>query len=1216
MDKLKKWHVTGLPKNPQRTFLVWDVEAAQVTPDDDALDSVTPAAARAAVNVILGKPDGQPSQEEEEPLGESMEGESRKTIITSKHLLSSIGLYAGEELRPSQGEEEYEGDYFQNSPEKGAEALVMEFYEKCCAYSDENYRRLRTRSKEEGGYAHIYAHLNEKVEYAEKTLDATIATGKEKAIKRAKRILAKIKALRNEFDNYCRQILVFGFHSNGYDLPLVAGTLTRVLFERKPWKPTSMHDRTPRRDKDKEEEEDSEDSEGSEEEEEEAYGGEESGRRREYNPDWREDDVEEDCFQFVIKRTSTKYITFATNKLKFMDAKEFVAPSCNLVRFLKCFLPPGSDLRKLWFPYEMVKSLADLKKPGLPPYEAFHSRLKGANTLDDDTGDEATGRANHATLERLWKERGMERLEDLLRVYQLADCKPFYMALKNMAQKYHELGVRDPFENLTLASLAWNYVIGSQTRGRLYNTPKHLRYWHQQLQDNVLGGFTSILDQNYGEAGKTPVSENVYGDEALLMRCVQVWDYNSLYPFTMMGDLPASTPCVRHYPEFKLVEYSTRLANSKIGILFGRWLEWSTKRPFAHAGNGPEARVLDYYSVDAHEKDTTNCWDVHGCYYHYHEGCVWNTRGECADAEKKRAEDAEKAAFIRDAGFTYTVVWECQFRAQLKTDPKCIEFLKMRTARNEEPFPVDWQRDGMFTTISCFPTEPRTPQGVPGLTLDCILDAVASGALYGFVLLDVRVKEAYRQEYRKFPNIIARQHIDRSMFTGLQLELALKHNIASKPVSTVAGVYEATEYLAITPMVQHWLSLRDEETNECIMEITHVHQIVEYTPIALLRQAITNLVNLRCQGDSDPAQKVLSEMAKVIMNASFGRSIMRRDRHTRVEIAASKDAKRLVTDPLFRSMTSVLTAEELIEHRNQDAPPQVDLPPQASTSTPSSSPSSSTPSTSSSSPEKPPEKQSEMEFESRPPDASPPHRTPLYEMQLAYKRVCADLPTHLGVFILQAAKLKNMEGMRTLERYMEPAKWNSAYCDTDSLFLLLAEDSLDECVREDMRDEWFSRNGPRQRLFVSEFCERCQDWFIEAKKAGVTATWVMNSCCAKEQLRQSRVPGLLKLEFQGTSFCALCPKSYAVADEQGNLKKTHKGVQKKAAANFDFATYRDVKWEGSSRRATNTGIKQVHGTTVTYSVKKRAVHPVEIKRQWDERYRCHTSVLNVPSKKR
>ena len=61
----------------------------------------------------------------------------------------------------------------------------------------------------------------------------------------------------------------------------------------------------------------------------------------------------------------------------------------------------------------------------------------------------------------------------------------------------------------------------------------------------------------------------------------------------MMDCLPCGTPRVRYRETgYKLVTEATRLANSKIGIKFGRFLEHTLKTTVHHLGNSSREIVL------------------------------------------------------------------------------------------------------------------------------------------------------------------------------------------------------------------------------------------------------------------------------------------------------------------------------------------------------------------------------------------------------------------------------------------------------------------------------------------------------------------------------------------------------------------------------------------------------------------------------------------------
>ena len=104
---------------------------------------------------------------------------------------------------------------------------------------------------------------------------------------------------------------------------------------------------------------------------------------------------ETDEFKFAIKKMGNKYVTWQTNKLIFADALEYMGGHGDLRSYLKCFLPDLDVASlKLFFPYELLADVKNLDVPGLPPYEAFHSDLQGANVLEEGTQSRVVGEKN------------------------------------------------------------------------------------------------------------------------------------------------------------------------------------------------------------------------------------------------------------------------------------------------------------------------------------------------------------------------------------------------------------------------------------------------------------------------------------------------------------------------------------------------------------------------------------------------------------------------------------------------------------------------------------------------------------------------------------------------------------------------------------------------------------------------------------------------------
>ena len=75
----------------------------------------------------------------------------------------------------------------------------------------------------------------------------------------------------------------------------------------------------------------------------------------------------------AIKRDKN-FLTLTTDELKFLNLRNYLAPSNSLALFLKHY---GATERKGFFPYEEVKSVNDLYKPGLPSRRIFFDFKRG-----------------------------------------------------------------------------------------------------------------------------------------------------------------------------------------------------------------------------------------------------------------------------------------------------------------------------------------------------------------------------------------------------------------------------------------------------------------------------------------------------------------------------------------------------------------------------------------------------------------------------------------------------------------------------------------------------------------------------------------------------------------------------------------------------------------------------------------------------------------------
>ena len=118
-----------------------------------------------------------------------------------------------------------------------------------------------------------------------------------------------------------------------------------------------------------------------------------------------------------------------TPKFKFLDVVNYLAPGITYDKWVKTY---GATLTKSWLPYEWFDSPAKLDFPGLPPYLAWYSKLKGEYVLTLKEYDDC---------HRIFRERGMQTFGDWLKYYNNLDVAPFLEALQKMKAFYTDLGV-------------------------------------------------------------------------------------------------------------------------------------------------------------------------------------------------------------------------------------------------------------------------------------------------------------------------------------------------------------------------------------------------------------------------------------------------------------------------------------------------------------------------------------------------------------------------------------------------------------------------------------------------------------------------------------------------------------------------------------------------------------------------------------------------------
>ena len=136
--------------------------------------------------------------------------------------------------------------------------------------------------------------------------------------------------------------------------------------------------------------------------------------------------------------------------------------------------------------------------------------------------------------------------------------------------------------------------------------------------------------------------------------------------------------------------------------------------------------------------------------------------------------------------------------------------------------------------------------------------------------------------------------------------------------------------------------------------------------------------------------------------------------------------------------------------------------------------------------------------------------------------------------------------------------------DTDSLYLALAEEDLDDCILPSKRAEQIERRSMD-----------CRDDF----RADAKNNFFPRTCCSKHRKYDKREPGLFKEEFRCTEMLCLCSKTYCCYDSKCQKNNfSSKGLNKRAledSGGGPMAKYRQLLDDAENLKSTNRGFKTI-----------------------------------------
>ena len=442
---------------------------------------------------------------------------------------------------------------------------------------------------------------------------------------------------------------------------------------------------------------------------------------------------------------------------------------------------------------------------------------------------------------------------------------------------------------------------------------------------------------------------------------------------------------------------------------------------------------------------------------------------------------------------------------------------------------------------------PTDPEFIKKICKD-ILD----GKLFGFCQVDINVPENLKEKFEEFSPLFVVDNVPEYLvpehMKEYQKATGRKH---LKDNKKLLGVTNAKEILLYTELIEWYLNHG--------LEITAIHNILKYEPGTPFEWFPEEVANARRDGDIEDMIKLLSiafnkkEKDKVenIINElkQFPDVVPFIEEHIPNGAGyADKDIKVLIEKlrPKYKGCKALADTyklkgnsfygkmiEDKEKHKNT----------------------------------KYTQDEREVEKDLRSPffeDLNEINET--YEIIKRKKNITIDRPYQCGIAVYQLAKLRMLEFYYDfLDKYVDRKDFELIQMDTDSMYMAISAEKLDNIIKPEMQKEYFN-GGKEKFLSTSKYHEK--------------------------------TPGLFKLEFDGVRMIAISSKCYYAEDENGKVKYSCKGT---------IHNQNEMTWDrymsalnGSIDMAKNTGFRVNDNQIVTYTQIKKGLNAYYDKRIVDD----------------
>jgi hypothetical protein len=692
--------------------------------------------------------------------------------------------------------------------------------------------------------------------------------------------------------------------------------------------------------------------------------------------------------------------------------------------------------------------------------------------------------------ESLWKCLETEfgrtpTMMEFLYEYNFNDVKLLEGSIRRYAENYkenHNVGIHS---EISIAKLAQKLAFISYDKDfpPIYSIPPTHAMFYKKCREKLSGGICQALHRAVNLNGPSDVIPKAawQAPNGKPFKCCSMLDFNSLYPYAFMGDMPGGPGIFFHRKQLKY--HNARIAtNAQTGEtesrffsegMFAqrentslesiRWLEYMNwnERDFPqyfggkikHSYNLVEKKLCGI-SVDGYceLENKKIVFEFRGCTYHTCPYCKRRPfRGQRVKKDGEMQTITPEELKKRDDERICAVVEALREIDNIRTVEPYFDIDAAKLISNDGRYEIvieyacRWLKTWRKLVLDGHPPQSKSypllyessyssftgqVEGTEGVTDEQFRQLVARDGFFGFALVDLRSPPSVVESHKFIPPIFDKVRLELEDVQGhLKEMLNLKQLSSLFPKEENAFVYNTDGYMITSAMLKYY---HDKGIT------FHVHYFAMYYRGKPFQKFVKKMVKERVNAKDSTS----STVCKLIMNSCVGRFALAKHRFTDTQIYGIRRMYKALRNPLLRGTKSLRAQDVTMD--------------------------------------------------------------PLHEVEMRKRSVVEDLAIHVQIQVYQNSKLLFFEFLDVLKKFCQEGSVVFTYCDTDSFLLAMTETELIDCVKPELKQQWIDDILPK--------------WFATSAPAS------------------QKEPGLLKEEARITRgwWLSISPKCYVMADMESN----------------------------------------------------------------------------------